>query len=63
VFVSLFIGQPIDFVFAPFEIGIVALATLIVTVTSFDGEANWLEGAQLLGAYLVIAVTAFFIHI
>jgi len=63
VFVSLFIGQPIDFVFAPFEIGIVALATLIVTVASFDGEANWLEGAQLLGAYLVIAVTAFFIHI
>ena len=63
VFVSLFIGQPIDFVFAPFEIGIVALATLIVTVTSFDGEANWLEGAQLLGAYLVIAVTAYFIHI
>ena len=61
VFASLVIAHPIDFVFTSFEIGIVALATLIVTVTSLDGETNWLEGAQLLGAYLVIAVTAFFI--
>ena len=63
VFVSLLIGHPIDFVFTGFEIGIVALATLLVTVTSLDGESNWLEGAQLLGAYLVIAVTAFFVHL
>ena len=61
VFVSLFTTHPIDFVFTGFEIGIVALATLIVSVTSRDGETNWLEGAQLLGAYLIIAVTAFFI--
>ncbi|HEX4837014.1 MAG TPA: cation transporter, partial [Solirubrobacteraceae bacterium] len=61
VFASLAISHPIDFVFTPFEIGIVALATLIVTVTSLDGETNWLEGAQLVGAYVVIAVTAFFI--
>ena len=61
VFVSLLTMHPIDFVFTGFEIGIVALATLIVTVTSRDGETNWLEGAQLLGAYLIIAVTAFFI--
>lgn len=61
VFASLAIAHPIDFVFTGFEIGIVALATLIVTVISLDGEANWLEGAQLLGAYVVIAVTAFFI--
>src|SRR5207247_1329728 len=42
-------------------LSLLALATLIVTVTSRDGETNWLEGAQLLGAYLIIAVTAFFI--
>ena len=63
VFISLLIGHPIDFVFTGFEIGIVALATLLVTVTSLDGESNWLEGAQLMGAYLVIAVTAFFVHL
>ena len=61
VFLSLAVGHPIDFVFTGFEIGIVALGVLIVTVTSQDGEANWLEGAQLLGAYLIIAVAAFFI--
>src|SRR5262249_39122314 len=61
VFISLVIGHPIDFVFTAFEIGIVGLATLIVITTSFDGESNWLEGAQLLGAYLIIAVTTFFI--
>jgi Ca2+:H+ antiporter len=63
VFISLFIGHQIDFVFTGFEIGIVALATLLVTVTSLDGESNWLEGAQLMGAYVVIAVTAWFIHL
>jgi Ca2+:H+ antiporter len=61
VFASIAIAHPIDFVFTGFEIGIVGLATIIVAVTSLDGESNWLEGAQLLGAYLVIAVTAFFI--
>jgi hypothetical protein len=30
-------------------------------VISFDGEANWLEGAQHVGAYLVIPVTTLFI--
>jgi Ca2+:H+ antiporter len=61
VFISLLIGHPIDFIFTAFEIGIVGLATLIVIATAFDGESNWLEGAQLLGAYLIIGVTAFFI--
>ena len=61
VFISIAIGHPIDFVFTGFEIGVVALGTLIVTVTAQDGEANWLEGAQLLGVYAVVAVTAFFI--
>jgi Ca2+:H+ antiporter len=61
VFASLAMARPVDFVFTGFEIGIVALATVIVAVTSLDGESNWLEGAQLVGAYLIIAVTAFFI--
>ncbi len=61
VFISLAMARPIDFVFTGFEIGIAALATLIVTVTSLDGRTNWLEGVQLLGAYLVIALTAYFV--
>ncbi|MDQ6919632.1 MAG: calcium/proton exchanger [Candidatus Dormibacteraeota bacterium] len=60
VFVSLLVGHPMDFVFSGFEIAAVALATLIVAVIALDGRSNWLEGAQLLGVYLIIAVGALF---
>ncbi len=61
VFVSLAIGHPMDFVFTSFEVAIVFMATLIVVVISRDGKGNWLEGLQLLGAYAVIAITAYFV--
>lgn len=61
VFVSLVIGHPMDFIFTGFEIAIVALAAIIVTLITLDGRTNWLEGVQLLGAYLVIAITAYFV--
>jgi Ca2+:H+ antiporter len=60
VFISLLMGHPMDFVFSGFEIAAVALATLIVAVISLDGRSNWLEGAQLLGVYLILAVGALF---
>jgi Ca2+:H+ antiporter len=61
VFISLAMGHPMDFVFTGFEVAIVALATIIVVVISRDGRGDWLEGLQLLGAYLVIAITAYFV--
>jgi Ca2+:H+ antiporter len=61
VFISLAIGHPMDFVFTSFEVAIVFIATLIVVVISRDGKGNWLEGFQLLGAYAVIAITAYFL--
>jgi len=61
VFISLAIGHPMDFVFNTFEVAMVTLATLIVTVISLDGRSNWLEGVQLVGAYVVMAAAAFFI--
>ncbi|MGB2939433.1 MAG: calcium/proton exchanger [Candidatus Dormiibacterota bacterium] len=60
VFISLAVSRPMDFVFSGFEIAAVALATLIVAVIALDGRSNWLEGAQLLGVYLIIAVGALF---
>ena len=60
VFISLALGHPMDFVFTSFEIATVVVATFIVTVTSMDGRSNWLEGAQLLGTYLVVAAASFF---
>ncbi len=48
-------------VFSPFEILAVILAVLIVNYLSADGRCNWLEGAQLISVYLIIAIAFFFI--
>jgi Ca2+:H+ antiporter len=61
VFVSLAIGHPMDFVFSPFEVAAVGLSTVIVAVAISDGRTNWLEGLQLLGAYVILAVSFFFV--
>ena len=47
--------------FEEFELVCIIVAVLIVTLVSLDGESNWLEGLQLMGAYFIIAV-AFFLH-
>src|ERR1700732_1926314 len=61
VFISLAMGRPMDFVFTGFEIGAVFIATLIIAVISRDGHSNWLEGLQLIGVYVIIALAAFFL--
>ena len=55
VFISLAVGHPMDFVFTTFEVAAVGLSALIVGLISLDGRSNWLEGAQLVGAYIIIA--------
>jgi Ca2+:H+ antiporter len=62
VFVSLIVGHPMDFVFSTFEIAAVGLATLIVSLLSNDGKSNWLEGLQLTGAYVIMAISFFFVQ-
>jgi Ca2+:H+ antiporter len=62
VFVSLLVGHPMDFVFTTFEIASVALSTVLVFMISADGWSNWLEGAQLTGAYVIMAISFFFIQ-
>src|ERR1700737_2013003 len=61
VFISVLLGRPMDFVFPGFEIGAVFIATLIVAVISRDGHSNWLEGLQLIGVYVILALAAFFL--
>jgi Ca2+:H+ antiporter len=48
-------------VFTPFEILAVMLAVLIVNYLSGDGRCNWLEGAQLISVYTIIAIAFFFV--
>lgn len=62
VFISLLVGHPMDFIFSPFEVAAVGLSTLIVSLISNDGRSNWLEGAQLVGAYLIMAISFFFVE-
>lgn len=61
VFISLAVGHPMDIVFSTFEVAAVGLSTIIVALISLDGRSNWLEGAQLVAAYLIIAASAFFV--
>jgi Ca2+:H+ antiporter len=62
VFISLFVGHPMDFVFSTFEVAAVALSTILVFMISSDGRSNWLEGAQLTGAYIIMAISFFFVE-
>ena len=62
VFISLAIGHPMDFVFTTFEVAAVGLSTIIVTLLCLDGRSNWLEGAQLIGAYVIMAISFFFVR-
>ena len=61
VFISLLVGRPMDFVFTGFEVAIVGLASLIFLVVAQDARSNWLEGLQLIGLYLVVAIAAYFV--
>jgi Ca2+:H+ antiporter len=62
VFISLFVSHPMDFVFSTFEVAAVALSTILVFMISSDGRSNWLEGAQLTGAYAIMAISFFFVE-
>jgi Ca2+:H+ antiporter len=61
VFVSLPLGKPMDFVFSAYEVIAVTLAALIVAVTSRDGRSDWLVGLQLLGIYVILGISLFYV--
>ena len=53
--------EPMPLVFNGFEIAAVALAGIVVTVASLDGETNWFEGVQLIAVYLILAIAFFYV--
>jgi Ca2+:H+ antiporter len=59
VFISLLIGHPLTLVFNPLELIALIAGVLIAALVSADGESNWLEGAELLAIYLILALTFF----
>jgi Ca2+:H+ antiporter len=63
IFISLAMGNPLTLTFNTFELIALFAAVLISAFIALDGESNWLEGAQLLGVYLIIGIAFFFLPI
>jgi Ca2+:H+ antiporter len=56
VLASLVLGHPMTLVFSAVEVLAVALSVGLAGLVTLNGEANWLEGAQLLALYLILAL-------
>ena len=64
VILSFMMGKPMDLVIhRPLELAALVGATLITASVSRDGETNWLEGAMLLGIYLLLALAFYFLPV
>jgi len=50
-----------NLVFNEFEVVAVIASVVIANMISADGESNWLEGAQLIALYAMVAVVFFLI--
>jgi Ca2+:H+ antiporter len=60
VFISLLFGPELTLFFSLFEVVALTLAVFSATLVSVDGESNWLEGAQLLAVYVIVALGFYF---
>jgi Ca2+:H+ antiporter len=59
VFVSLFLGHPLQIIFTRFELVALLTAVIISALVSADGESTWFEGAGLLAVYLIFGLAFF----
>jgi Ca2+:H+ antiporter len=59
VFVSLALGHPLTLIFNQFELLALGCGVIVSALVSADGESNWLEGAALLGVYIILAIAFF----
>jgi Ca2+:H+ antiporter len=61
VFASILLGNPMTLIFNQFELITLGAAIAITALISLDGRSHWLEGAQLLAVYVIIALAFFFL--
>lgn len=59
VFISLLFGNPLQLIFNQLELVALIAGVLITALVSEDGESNWLEGAELLAIYIILALVFF----
>lgn len=55
------IDVPMSLYFSTFETAVLFVSMLITNYLILDGESNWLEGAMLLGTYIIIALAFFYL--
>jgi len=60
VFLSFLMGTPINLCFTELEIMSIIVSVLILAFVATDGECNWLEGAQLLAVYVILAAMFYY---
>src|SRR5205807_6662300 len=61
VFLSYFLGRPMDLEFSLPEIFAMVASVYIIFQISGDGETNWIEGVQLLSVYLILGILFFYL--
>ena len=62
VLLSLVIGpQPMTLVIQPLLIGALALTGLLAALITLDGRSTWLEGLALMGLYVIVAASVFWV--
>ena len=54
-------GTALNLVFGPFEIAAVLITAMLANYIGSDGVCHWVEGAELIAVYLLIAVAFFFV--
>lgn len=55
------LGHPLALTFTPLELGTVAAAVIVTAIVALDGRSNWMEGAMLLGVYIIAALAFYFL--
>jgi Ca2+:H+ antiporter len=63
VFVSLLLGHPLTLVFDVFELIALVAGVIVAVLVSADGESTWLEGAALVGIYLILGMAFFLLPV
>ena len=61
VFASLLTAHHFDLVFPTIQVIALAAAVTITALIAADGESNWLEGAQLIAVYAIIATSFWYL--
>ena len=61
VFAGLAFGHHLHLDFPAFDVSAIALSVVLVAFVAYDGSTNWLEGAQLMAVYAILAITSFYL--